>query len=190
MYEEDFDSNDECYKTLDEYVVKSASTPVPPLEQQTFTSFKEILKSTTNVTDESSVGGNTGLDTPRTEVELDKNVETPEEHLDSWLDDLESKTPEKKSLHVSRLSSSSSEDEQNSNPLVTNFEDTADSGSESQAQSHGSTSCSTTGVVDIRSTKPIKSDSVLKHLRSLMCLILEASDVIKNIVYIWKLSTI
>jgi hypothetical protein len=157
MYEEDFDSNDECHKTLDAYVAKTASA-VPP-EQQTFTSFNEILESSASIVEEVSVGSNT--ESVVQQAESTPNDDAAEERLDSWLDDLESKpsTVEDKSAHASRRLSSSSSNESGQNPLVAKFED-VDSESDSQLHSHGSTSCSTTGFTVVRPPKSPKTASV------------------------------
>ncbi|KAI6191928.1 Methyltransferase [Aphelenchoides bicaudatus] len=104
-FEEDFDSNDECHKTLDAYVAKSATVVSP--EQQTFTSFNEILES---------------------------------------------------SAIADFLQPPSNESGQN--PLVAKFEDAEDdSETDSQVQSHGSTSCSTAGFTVVRPPKPPKNVS-------------------------------
>lgn len=180
MYEEDFDSNDECHRTLDAYVAKTASAVSP--EQQTFTSFNEILESSASIIDQLSLGSNTESVVQQTEST--PNDEVAEERLDSWLDELESKPSalEDKSAYVSRRLSSTSSNESGQNPLVTKFEDAEDSDNDSQVQSnyHGSASCSTTGFTVVRPPKSPKTASVSQWNVASNCLYFQKHPTLKT----------
>lgn len=149
LFEEDFDSNDECHKTLHSYVSKPVSN-VP--QDEMLTSFNEILDPNASIAEELS--GSLNLDSDVQQIETPQNVESPEEKLDSWLDEIKSKPsiPEKPSNK--RLSSTSS-NESGQNPLVAKFDDVSDSEDSQINNSHGSTSCSTAGYSN--SPRPAKS---------------------------------
>lgn len=151
MFEEDFDSNDECHKTMSSYVSKSKLAA--PQTDEMLTSFNEILDTNASIAEELSESLN--LDSDVQPTETPQKLESPEEKLDSWLDEMETKAPVVEKQVGRRLSSSSSSsDEAGQNPLVAKFEGSEDDESDSQLQSHGSTSCSTTaGYINSPRTK-------------------------------------
>jgi hypothetical protein len=127
MFEEDFDPNDECHKTLHSYVSKVA----PRTEE--LTSFNEILETNPSIAEDFS--GSLSLNSDPQAIS--QNIETsPEEKLDSWLDDMEIK-PQITEKKPTRLSSTSSSGESGQNPLVTKFEDVSDSESCSEEKYDG-----------------------------------------------------
>ena len=111
MFEEDFDSEDECHKTLHSYVSKASN--IVPQSEEVLTSFNEILETNASIVEEQSESLTLEEGAQQTPQQVDTEL-----RLDSWLDAVEENRPS----NVRRLSSTSSS-ESGQNPLVAKFED-------------------------------------------------------------------